>query len=92
MKADLYREVVRALRALVDAQVRTERAAEARAALPAGSRRARVTTANARWAIRAEARDRVLAEAVAALRAAGLPPPVPCARCERRDELDPIPG
>jgi hypothetical protein len=34
------------------------KAAEARAALPPGSSRARVTTANARWARFAEARDR----------------------------------
>lgn len=33
------------------------RAAEARFKLPAGSTRARVTTANARWARSAEARD-----------------------------------
>lgn len=33
------------------------KAAEARSKLPAGSTRARVTTANARWARAAEARD-----------------------------------
>jgi hypothetical protein len=33
-------------------------AAEARSRLPAGASRARVTTANARWATAAEARDR----------------------------------
>lgn len=34
--------------------------AEQRAALPPGSSRARVTTINARWARKAEARERVL--------------------------------
>jgi hypothetical protein len=34
------------------------KASEARSALPAGSSRARVTTANARWMRAAEARDR----------------------------------
>lgn len=34
------------------------RACEARSNLPAGCSRARVTTANARWATKAEARDR----------------------------------
>lgn len=38
------------------------RAAERRSALPAGSSRARVTTANAFWARVAEARDRVATE------------------------------
>lgn len=37
----------------------SERAMEARAALPTGSSRARVTGANARWAAHAEARDRL---------------------------------
>lgn len=37
----------------------SERAAAARAALPPGSSRARVTTANARWARHAEERDRL---------------------------------
>lgn len=40
----------------------SERAAAARAALPAGSSRARVTTANARWARKAEARDAAIRE------------------------------
>lgn len=40
----------------------SERAAAARAALPPGSSRARVTTANARWARHAEERDRLARE------------------------------
>lgn len=40
----------------------SERAAAARAALPAGSSRARATTANARWARKAEARDAAIRE------------------------------
>lgn len=47
------------------------KAGERRAALPAGSSRARVTTANARWARAAEARDRVERELAEALEAAG---------------------
>ena len=41
------------------AQAASERAMDARGALPPGSSRARVTTANARWASAAEHRDRV---------------------------------
>lgn len=49
---------VRKLRRLLDAATaKSAKLAEARAALPAGSTRARVTTANARWARAAEARD-----------------------------------
>lgn len=44
------------------------KAATARANLPAGSSRARVTSANAKWARKAEERDRLLA-AVAELEA-----------------------
>jgi hypothetical protein len=52
-------------RELAAAQRASERAAQARAALPAGSSRARVTTANAKWMRAAEHRDRLLAEAAA---------------------------
>jgi hypothetical protein len=38
---------------------KSARFADARAALPAGSSRARVTSANARWARAAEERDRI---------------------------------
>lgn len=51
------REVDARLRALAEAQRASDRATEARAALPAGSSRARVTTANARWMRAAEYRD-----------------------------------
>jgi hypothetical protein len=37
----------------------SEKASKARAALPAGSSRARVTTVNARWSSAAEHRDRL---------------------------------
>ena len=40
----------------------SEKASDARARLGPGSSRARVTTANARWARLAEARDRVAAQ------------------------------
>ena len=45
---------------LVRAEAASLAACDARAALPPGSSRARVTTANARWARAAEHRDRVL--------------------------------
>jgi hypothetical protein len=48
---------------------KSEKAAAARAALPPGSTRARVTSANARWMRAAEARDRRAAEVLAAFRA-----------------------
>jgi hypothetical protein len=41
------------------AQRASDKASRARANLPAGSSRPRVTTANARWAMAAEERDRV---------------------------------
>lgn len=44
---------------LRDAQKKSEAAAQARAKLPPGSSRARVTTANARWMRAAEHRDRI---------------------------------
>ncbi len=47
-----------AFKNLLDAQRRSDRATEARSALPAGASRARVTTANARWMSAAEERDR----------------------------------
>ncbi|HEU4727722.1 MAG TPA: hypothetical protein VFT22_07530 [Kofleriaceae bacterium] len=51
---------------LADAQAKSTRAAERRAALPPGSSRARVTTANANWARAAEHRDRCAEELEAA--------------------------
>jgi len=44
-------------RELAKAEAASERASQARAALPPGSTRARVTSANARWASAAEYRD-----------------------------------
>lgn len=46
------------LRDLDVAERRSQKLAEARAALPPGTSRARVTTVNARWMRAAEARDR----------------------------------
>lgn len=57
-------------RMLRDAAAKSAKLAEARANLPAGSSRARVTTANARWARAAKAREGLatrLREAVEAL-------------------------
>jgi len=47
-----------ARRALAKAQAASTKASEARAALPPGSSRAKVTTLNARWMRAAEERDR----------------------------------
>lgn len=49
------------LRAYLAAEKASARAADARAALPIGASRARVTTANARWRSAAEERDRLWA-------------------------------
>lgn len=46
-------------RALAKANAESQRWAEKRSTLPAGSSRAKVTTANARWMSACEARDRV---------------------------------
>lgn len=59
-------EIKRLLKA---ADRKSDRLSQARAALPAGTSRARVTTANARWSRAAEARDHLrvlLADAEAA--------------------------
>ncbi len=55
-------EIVRELKA---AERASEKACAARAALPPGSSRARVTTANARWMRAAEYRDLVQARLAA---------------------------
>ena len=54
MSEDEYIQADKAWREYAKA---SEKAAEARSRLPAGSTRAKVTTANARWARAAEARD-----------------------------------
>lgn len=51
------RSVEQLRRDLAAAERRSEKLAEARSKLPPGSSRARVTTANARWARAAEYRD-----------------------------------
>lgn len=53
-RKDLKRKIV----AYLDAYEASARAADARSSLPQGSSRAKVTTANARWASAAEERDR----------------------------------
>jgi hypothetical protein len=57
----LVSEIERLRRELAKAQSDSSKAMAARAALAAGSTRARVTSANARWARAAEQRDRVAA-------------------------------
>lgn len=47
---------------LGEAEKKVQRTSERRRALPAGSPRSRVTTANARWATACEHRDRLLAQ------------------------------
>lgn len=61
--ARMLRTLARDLEA---AELAMLKASAARAALPAGSSRARVTTANARWSTKCEQRDRVEARLVAA--------------------------
>lgn len=61
--ARMLRTLARDLEA---AELAMLKASSARAALPAGSSRARVTTANARWSTKCEHRDRVEARLVAA--------------------------
>lgn len=52
---------IECLRELRRTHAKLERASEARRALPPGSSRARVTTANARWATASEAHERARA-------------------------------
>jgi len=49
-------------RELARAEVASKKACEARGALPTGTSRARITTANARWMRAAEYRDRLRAK------------------------------
>jgi len=76
--SDRYYAAADALRALARAEDASQRAAAARSALPPGSSRARVTTANARWARAAEHRDRCITTARAAVQAAGLSADLSC--------------
>ena len=61
MGADVDAETayVNADKGYIAAAKKSAKCSEARGALPAGSTRARVTTANARWMRAAEERDRV---------------------------------
>ncbi|EHQ63651.1 hypothetical protein PDENDC454_04269 [Paenibacillus dendritiformis C454] len=52
-------QIAKLERQLAAAEKRTEKAAAARRSLGPGSTRARITTANARWAAAAEERDRI---------------------------------
>ncbi len=52
-------DTLKRLRSRLAAAGRKVRASESRRALPAGSSRARVTSANARWKTACEARDRI---------------------------------
>ena len=60
-----YDDLLKAVKALVDAERASLLAAQRRHELPPGSSRARVTTANANHARKAEARDRKLDAAAA---------------------------
>jgi putative intracellular protease/amidase len=62
MKPLAPRPVAQVRREFAAAEKKTAAACARRAALPAGSSRPRVTTANARWASAAEHRDRLLVE------------------------------
>lgn len=68
--------IVPALSRLTLLEVAVEHASEARRRLPAGSSRAQITTANARWSTKCEARDRELLE----LQRLGVDPHAPIAR------------
>lgn len=58
-QATAQAEVARLEKSLAQAQAASLRWADRRGALPAGSTRARVTSANAKWARSAEHRDRI---------------------------------
>ena len=59
LTVEIAEELRAQLKRYIDAQAASTRAQDARGAMPGGSTRARVTTANARWAQLAEGRDRV---------------------------------
>lgn len=68
----MYAELKRLVTLLDRAEAKAQKACDTRAALPPGSSRARVTTANARWATAAEARDRALADVRAEIERLGI--------------------
>ena len=72
MTAGRYDALFAAVKRLVAAEAKSVKACEARRALPYGSSRARVTTANARWATAAEMRDRAIEMVEKEIRAASL--------------------
>ena len=84
------KEIKKLRRELAKAQAASLKAAEDRGNLPAGSSRARVTTANARWRTLAEYRDRVQADLNAALDAltarSGAVSPIQCPACREGGE------
>lgn len=69
-----YDKLVELVRRLQLAERKSLKACSARGALPAGSTRARVTTANARWANAAEFRDRAQDAVCAEVERLGLAP------------------
>jgi len=69
---DAAKDIARLAKLYAQAVEQSERASDVRAALPIGSSRARVTTANARWMSAAENRDRIMNSLVKAMADAGL--------------------
>lgn len=59
MSGGLVTELDRLRKELASLEAKSAKLAAARASLPPGSTRARVTTANARWARAAEARETI---------------------------------
>lgn len=70
-RSALAKELARRARLWADAVAESEKASEVRMKLDAGSSRARVTTANARWSAKAEHRDHCERNLIVALEAAG---------------------
>lgn len=71
-KSCLYGICAKRMHELAAAEMAVGRASDARRSLSPGSSRAKITTANARWATKCEARDRLLVEVTAVLNAVGL--------------------
>lgn len=74
--SEIIHAIAEAQRFLKEKERASERASRARAALEPGSSRARVTTANANWAVAAEARERAAARLAALERLVA-----PCEQC-----------
>lgn len=72
MTSTRFDTVLARAKALVDAERKSLKACDARGSLPAGSTRARVTTANANWARAAEQRDRCMVLLAQAVREANI--------------------